>query len=179
MVHLSQQSQPLDDIYDIVVLQPKEPTWPVVLTAVLFLVFVLALALGAWVFFRRRRNRTFSESAEARAAKRLRQLERDHIELDANRFTLSLSETLKDYLSEKFDDPVRFETTQEFLGRIAREQSRMPEAAQQELRGFLVAGEELKFGHAPDASRKTWPLLKTANRIVDLCRTIGDDSRNP
>ncbi len=94
-------------------------------------------------------------------------------ELDASRYTLEVSDTLKDYLAQKFKDPVRFETTEEFLARIAKEQTQLPDAAQQELQSFLVAAEEVKFGNAPDADRRAVPLIKRAENVVNLCQTIN------
>jgi len=176
MHFLAQQTPPPDDIYDIVVLAPKDPVWPIYLGAVLLLLVLVAIGLAIWWWRRRSGNKGAALSPEQRVGKRLLELQQTQSSLDPNKFSLELSEALKDYLAEKFDDPIRYETAQEFLNRVSRERSKMPEAAQQELQQFLLAGEELKFGNTEGAKSRTSPLFEAANRIVTLCQAIGGDS---
>lgn len=172
---LAQQSPPDDDIYDIVVLAPKDPVWPIYLGIALFLLVLVAVGLAIWWWRQRNQGKNIALSPESRAAKKLHHLKQQHDSLETSQFTLALSETIKDYLAEKFDDPVRFETTPEFLVRISRERSKMPDAAQQELQQFLATTEELKFGNIDIAKEQTYPLFDAASRIIDLCQAIGND----
>ncbi len=173
---LAQQSPPDDDIYDIVVLAPKDPVWPIFLGIALLVLLLVAIGLAVWWWLRKSTRKADSLSPEARATEKLHHLKGRYGSLDANQFSLAVSETIKDYLAEKFDDPVRYETSQEFLSRVSREHSKMPDAAQQELAQFLSTAEELKFGNTDGAEERAFPLLDIAGRIVALCQTIGDDS---
>jgi len=176
MPPLAQQAPPADDIRDIVVLEPPQSVWPLVLTIALALLAVAAVALLAWWWMRRSR-RTAAMPPEARARDQFRRLAAERETMEPNRFGLAVSEALKTYLADKFDDPVRYETTPEFLERVAREQPRLPDAAQQELRRFLTAADEVKFANAPDAAERTAPLLKMAENVVHLCQVVGQEAR--
>lgn len=164
---------PPDGLYDIVVLQPEPPLWPLLAS----LLFALLLAAGTvWliVWLLRRPARTGPAVPPAvRAAGELERLERLHDELPPNRFALSLSEILKNYLDERFGDRVRYETAEEFLARLARTGSSLPSAAQQELRDFLLAAEGVKFGHSPEAAAATRSLLKRARSLLSLCESVN------
>lgn len=176
MAFLAQQTPPTDDIYDIVVLAPKDPVWPAYFAIVILALVLVAVGVLVWWWLRKSNRGNSPLSPEQRAEGRLGALRQQHGSLDPNKFALAVSETLKDYLGEKFDDPVRYETAQEFLQRVSRQRSRMPGAAQQELQQFLMLSEELKFGSTEGAEERTLPLLETAERIVGLCHAIGDDS---
>lgn len=176
MYFLAQQEPPPDDIYDIVVLAPKDPVWPAYLGIIFMLLLLVAAGLFALWMQRKAGPRGSSFSPEQRVARRFNELESQHGTLAPNRFALAVSEALKDYLSEKFDDPLRYETAEEFLRRVAENRSKMPEAAQQSLQKFLLIADELKFGNTVGTEEKTFPLLESANQIVWLCQAIGDDS---
>lgn len=174
---LAQESASPDELYDIIVLAPEKPVWPLVFYLVLAL--LLLAALGVWIRYLLRSRKTASgaENASVKAIRQLRELEQSHDTLEPNRFGLALSETLKDYLSATFADPVRFETTQEFLARLARGGTDLPPAAQQELKEFLVAAEEVKFGNTPDAAERTMPLFHRAKALLSLCQSINSGER--
>jgi hypothetical protein len=164
-----------DQLYDIVVLAPDVPVWPTVLYTLVALLVAGALAFAVWYFLSARRSPSKDAGALARAAARIREIELKHDELSPNQFAIELSDTLKDFLSETFSDPVRFETTQEFLARIGREETRLPQAAQHELMEFLNAAEEIKFGNAPGSEDMTPALLHRAKALLHLCRTINSE----
>lgn len=175
MIFLPAQAAPPDGLYDIVVLAPEESIWPLVLFIGLACLLLGGLVWMGFFLLRSRRSPTARETPFGEARRRLRELEQSHDELEPNRFSLAVSETLKDFLAATFADPVRFETTQEFLSRVSWQGTKLPSAAQQSLREFLIASEEVKFGNAPDADRKTLPLLHRANELVSLCRTISSE----
>ena len=161
-----------DDIYDIVVLAPKDSFWPILFWCLGGLLILLFLA--SILFFLFRKPKQISSSPEALAFRRLREAQERRKNIAPNEYTLSLSETLKDYLAEKFDDPVRFETTPEFLSRVAEKPSRFPVSAQQHLQSFLVRAEEVKFGNASDAEKKAEPLGKIAEQVIQLCQIVNE-----
>lgn len=169
------QAAPPDELYDIVVLKPEKSIWPLVIFISLACLLVGGLIWMGIYLLRSRRQPVRRETPAGVALRRLRELEQSHGDLDPNHFSLAVSETLKDFLSATFGDPVRFETTQEFLSRVSWQGTKLPSAAQQSLKDFLVAAEEVKFGHAPDAKQKTLPLLHRANELVSLCRTISSE----
>ena len=174
---LAQENPSPDELYDIIILAPERSIWPLVFYLILGLLILAGLGIGAWYLLRSRKATSRSESATAKAHRQLRELSLRHDELEPNRFSLALSETLKDFLAAVFADPVRFETTQEFLARIARNGTKLPPAAQQELKEFLIAAEEVKFGNTPDAGEQTLPLLQRARSLVNLCRSINSGER--
>ncbi|HRQ90060.1 MAG TPA: DUF4381 family protein [Bacteroidia bacterium] len=167
------EPSPPDEFYDIVVPGPEPDLWFI---AVVTLAGLVVLGILAWLVAHLLRQRTTSGPPLPPGRKVMRdldELERRHGELDPNHFSLAVSESLKDYLASRFQDRVRYETTPEFLGRIARETTKLPPAAQQELREFLVEAEELKFGHTSEASRRTRPLLARARNLVGLCESVS------
>lgn len=173
----AQESGPsADELYDIVELAPETSIWPIVFYSILILLLLVGVALIAWYYLRSRKTTTAKESPVIIAQRQLRQLEQNESELEPNRYALALSETLKDFLASTFADPVRYETTQEFLGRLSRQGTSLPPAAQQELRDFLIAAEEVKFGNAPGSEARTAPLLQKAKNLLSLCTAINSGS---
>lgn len=162
---------PPDGLYDIVLPPPEPSLWPLLLSLVLALLLVAAVV---WLVRHLLRHRAPPAAPpQARALRALDRIERQQDELAPNRFVLTVSDVLKDYFAERFHDPVRYETTEEFLVRLSREGTRLPSAAQQELRDFLTASEEVKFGNRPDASDWTRPLLHRARNLVALCESVN------
>ncbi len=162
---------PPEGLYDIVVPPPETELWPLLLSLVLALLIV---AGAVWLVRHLLRHREPPAAPpQDRALRAFDRIERQQDELAPNRFALAVSDALKDYFAERFRDPVRYETTEEFLARLSREGTRLPSAAQQELRDFLAASEEIKFGNRPDASDRTRPLLKRARNLVGLCESVN------
>ena len=171
---VARAAPPEGDIYDIVVLAPKDSFWPTLIWSLIGLLLIMAISYFLYRFLSPGKKGKQAASLETVAMQRLRAAHADREEVSPNAYSLALSEALKDYLSGKFDDPVRFETTQEFLSRISREQSRLPAAAQQHLESFLLRADEVKFGNASDAAAKAVPLGKIAEQVVQLCQVVRD-----
>ncbi len=165
-----------DELYDIIEIAPETSLWPVVIYSLLALLLLIGVAFAIRYFLRSRQTDSPRESLIRIAQRQLRELEQTGDELEPNRYALALSETLKDFLAATFADPVRYETTQEFLGRLSREGTKLPPAAQQELRDFLIAAEEVKFGNAPGSEDRSTPLLQKAKSILTLCTAINIES---
>lgn len=165
-----------DGLYDIVEVPPFEFPRTLLWTGLGTLTALVVIALGVrW--FLRRTARTRPESPEAKALRRLREVEATFATAEPNSATLALSNILKDFLSERFRDPLRFETTPEFLRRISRESTKLPQAAQQDLSHFLTTADAVKFGNVPASATELHDLHHLASRIINLCQTIGDDSK--
>lgn len=160
---------PADDILDIVVLAPKESFTSVLFWLLVAILALIAMGVSIWLAFRNRTQSQSSPPPEIRVAHALKQLRVAREQLEPNQFSLRTSSALKDFLTEKFGEPVRYETTQEFLKRSTEEGSQLPEAAKNSLLEFLVAADELKFGNLADADERTAPLLEKAGQVVQAC----------
>lgn len=162
-----------DELYDIVVLQPKDSGLALLLwiVGIVLLLAAIGIAIWAWLWRRNLRN---SPGPEEIASNRFRRLAVDREHLEPNRFALSVSDVLKDYLSARFEDPVRFETTQEFLKRSSTGVSSLPEGARHKLHDFLRVSDELKFGNPRNADARTEPLLRMAADVVRACHETSD-----
>lgn len=171
--HILAQQPNADELYDIVILEPKTSLWPFFLWALLIFVFLGGIAAMVITLLRSRTPTSPAMSPQDRAEARFRGIQQKTDSIPVSEIMLEVSDTLKDYLAEKYDDPLRFETTQEFLKRISKQKTKLPDAAQQELRGFLVAADEIKFGSTAGAEEKSLPLIKSAENVVSLCQTIN------
>jgi Domain of unknown function (DUF4381) len=162
-----------EGIYDIIVPEAERPLWPLFVYLAIALLLIAGLVWLVLFLLRNREPRLVPGSPAARAQRELESIERRRDELAPNAFALAVSETLKNYLAERHRDRVRYETTEEFLARLAREGSSLPPAAQQELQEFLTSAEEVKFGHRADAAAWCQPLLKRARQLISLCEAVS------
>ena len=165
-----------DELYDIIEVAPEDSIRPILFYGLLVFLLLVGAALAIWLFLRSRKSAPPRKSPAEIAHRQLQELERTGAEAEPNRYALALSETIKDFLAATFADPVRYETTQEFLGRLSREGTRLPPAAQQELREFLLAAEEVKFGNAPGSENRAIPLMQKAKNLLTLCTSINSES---
>lgn len=135
-----------------------------------FLLAVLGLlGAGGYVFYRYlSKTRTVARSPQQVARRRLEDLEDEADALSANQFSLAVSETLKDYLAARFGDPVRYETSEEFLWRLSEARvDSLPPNLRDEVAGFLSLSDEIKYGRPPDAEARKIPLLEKARVVVE------------
>lgn len=178
MLLLAQEPIGGDELYDIVVLPAKEPVWPLIfwIALALLIVAIAGAILIISLVSRKRKQGNLPPAAKAR--NRLNQLERKREIMEIGPYTQAISEALKDYLSEKFKDPVRYETAREFLRRVSSGNTRLPDAAQQELGQFLSESEELKFANLNDETDLALPLAHRAGNILNLCESVGEDAKS-
>lgn len=162
-----------EGIYDIIVPEAERPLWPLFVYLAIAILLIAGLVWLVLFLLRNRDPRLVPGSPAARAQRELESIERRRDELAPNAFALAVSETLKNYLAERHRDPVRYETTEEFLARLSRQGTRLPPAAQQALQEFLTSAEEVKFGHRADAATACQPLLQRARQVVGLCETVN------
>lgn len=166
-----------EGLYDIVVPTPETPVWPLLLWILLSLAVLVGIALLARRLLRSGRGRgpTLTPAELAR-----RSFDRAERESPApNRYALLLSEAVKDYLASRFRDPVRYETSEEFLARASREGTHLPPTAQASLLEFLAAAEEVKFGRPGDAETRLQALSRRARELVALCESISSPGGHP
>jgi len=176
MFSLISQASKTEDIRDIVEIAPEASMWPIIFWAAIAL-SIVGLILWLILFLvRRGKKRAFEAAPHAVALRSLHRLEAALSGMEPNAFGLEVSETLKNFLSAKFNDPIRYETAEEFLHRFANSSipvTHLPTAVHQNLRTFVSTSEEIKFGKAPDARGKMKPLLTLATTIVNLIQTIN------
>ncbi|MDA7921089.1 hypothetical protein N9B21_01505 [Verrucomicrobiales bacterium] len=165
---LGQQTPGADELYDIVVLEPVPPIWPTVFWSILGVLILAAIGVAIW-YYLKRSEQTGGDSSVAKVKSRFLEIEKNRIEYAPNQFTLAISDALKDYLSEKFNDPVRFETSEEFLKRTSDTKSKLPAPARDLLRLFLSETDELKFGNKGGGDAKLIGLLLQADNVVNVC----------
>jgi len=172
---IAQATAQEEDIRDIVVLKPVDSIWPLIFWIATALVAVGLIVWLAFFFIKRAKKRAHDLAPETIAARSLMRLSQEREQMDPNRFSLAVSEVLKNFLVARFHDPIRYETAQEFLERFANSSipvTHLPTAVHHNLRTFVQASEEMKFGKTPDARKKMGPLLDLATHIVSLIHTI-------
>ncbi|MAS93282.1 MAG: hypothetical protein CMO55_08805 [Verrucomicrobiales bacterium] len=175
LIHPLLAQQPIgdDELYPNWEYIPKPSPWPMIFWIVLALL-VIAIAVGVLVYALIIKKRTApGASPAAQARQRFSQLEQKREIMELGEYSQALSDTLKDYLSAKFQDPVRYETSYEFLQRISSRETKLPDAAQQELGHFLVESEELKFANLDEDEATAVPLARRAENILNLCESIS------
>lgn len=180
MIHLIAQAAPTEDIRDIVVLAPEESIWPIVFWAAIALLLAGLIIWLILFLIERDKKRTHELAPETIASRSLARLDATRQNMEPNAFGLEVSETLKNYLVAKFNDPIRYETAEEFLSRFANSSipvTHLPTAIHQNLRTFISASEEIKFSKSPDTTEKTAPLLALATNIVHLIQTIDEAAK--
>ncbi len=166
-------SAPSEGIFDIVIPAP-EPSWSGILGVLFLALGIFGILLGLILFLLRHRDRgEKGPSPGQRVARELDGIDRLREDMEPSRFALAISEALKNYLAERFRDPVRYETTPEFLRRVSLAESSLPPAAVQELRDFLTAAEEVKFGRPADAADLAAPLMRSARQLVAICESVS------
>lgn len=157
----------LPDIKDIAGPEPLPDFWEILGAAGLA---VLGIAVAAWLIrlvARHLSARRLADSPLAAARRRLDALERQASDLAPNAFSVAVSDTLKDYLSRRYGDPVRYETSEEFLLRLSRSgAASLPPATRDALAGFLSVADEIKYGRPPDAEARKPPLLVQAREVI-------------
>lgn len=161
-------ASPLPDIKDIAGPDSLPSLWE---TIGLFagIVAGLALLVGAavWIFRATSRGRTAGLSPLQQARQRLTELAAQADTLPTNAFSVAVSDTLKDFLSQRFGDPVRFETSEEFLVRLSQTgATTLPPATREAVARFLGMADEIKYGRPRDAEGKKLPLLELARETI-------------
>lgn len=163
-------SAPLPDIREIAGPDSLLSVWEIVgLIGVLVLLLGLLVA-GGWIFFHyHRKSKRIPRTPKSIARERLKVLSQQIDDLSPNEFALEASEALKDYLAARFGDPVRFETSEEFLARLstARSAIKLPPELRDRVATFLSSSDEIKYGRIPDAARHKQALWQQALEVIE------------
>ncbi len=162
------ETAPPDDIFDIYEPAILPSFWPLVLAVVAAVVF-LGIIVFCLVYFLRKDSQHAKALIDPRrnAQAQLDAAAAESGRLAPNEFGLRISNTLKDYLLKRYDDPLRFETTQEFFNRLSREESsHLPMAKRRELVAFLQLCDELKYAGLREAENRKQELIQHARTII-------------
>jgi hypothetical protein len=140
----------------------------------------LALGLAASAYFLRRwlRARPLplkrpkpappGPPAHVEALNRLRELRARHARLTAYEVALECSDILRRFIEGRFQSPIRYQTTREFLG-AARAGAELDPESREELGGFLEFFDGLKFARETAAPERTAQAIDGAERFVRRC----------
>ena len=176
------QAQPpnLPDIEEIDIPEPLPDPWKSLIwigIGILIFIAVAAVVITIVLMLTREKKRTLT--AEYVALKRLGEIEPRAPELTPNEFSIQVSVTLKDFVQSRFNDPVRFETTEEFLHRITEKPTiAITPQVRDQLADFLKIAEEIKFGLPPDAEARKMPLIQLAKEIIETQRRVMQAQAN-
>ncbi len=157
----------LPDIQDIISPQASL-SYGLLIAIVLVGLLLLAVVIFLLVYFiSKDKKRSHQIPAGRIALRKLDELETLAPELSANAFSLQVSDILKDYLKERFQDSFRYETSEEFIKRLSSGTSRsLPQSLQTDLANFAALCDQLKFARFANAEDHKLPLLEEARRII-------------
>ena len=173
---LAQQAPGPDELYDIVLVEPQSSPLLLIIVLVLALLLIAGIAWFVWQYLDRRKTGE-SISPGKQAASKLREIESSREQLSGSRYVLALSEVLKDYLTARFSDPVRYETSNEFLFRISSSGSQLPVNVQNDIAKFLQNSEAIKFGNLSNTEAQAESVGKAVREIIVACESIPEESR--
>jgi len=157
----------LPDIQDIVPPEALGSYWFIILGIAGGIIFVGGLFWLMVYFSRKDKNRSHKIPAGRIALKKLGELEQEVTTLSANPFSLKVSDILKDYLKDRFQDSFRYETSEEFLNRLNSSPSNpLSQPLQTRLANFVGLCDELKFSRSANADASKSPLLEEARQII-------------
>lgn len=163
----------IEDIKGIVMLEPEPSIWGIIWVILGILLFLTLVGFLTWFLIQKYSGKGAGMLPEFQAMKKLQHLQRNSAAMRPNKLSLEVSETLKDFLIAKFNDPIRYETADEFLHRFSSSPnppSAVPVTVHQDLKSFIRMSEEMKFGNAPDAEKRTASLFQLAHNVVNLSR---------
>jgi hypothetical protein len=135
------------------------------------LLVVAALALVARILMARRRRRPVAASAPRRspleiALERLGRLRSADAALEAEPFTVEVSDIVRDYLEAALKIPAREQTSEEFLSAL-QENPDLPAILHQHMPAFLEHCDRVKFARQALAEEQRTSLLQTAGTVVE------------
>lgn len=138
----------------------------------LALLGVLALMVLAIAWWRKRRASGRTPGIDVRrnpleiAMERLQRLGGEKMEMDAEPFTVEVSDIVRDYLEEALEIPAREQTSEEFLGTIQTRPG-LPSVLQEHMPTFLEQCDRVKFARQSLAGSQRDRLLDTAGTVVE------------
>ncbi len=133
-------------------------------------ILILAIAIAAFLFWRRLKNRKVNivlpppVPAHIRAKKKLEQAL--SLLAQPKPFVIAVSDTARAYLEERFNFRAPERTTEEFLRELAGTKLLMPEQ-KQSLGGFLASCDLVKFAKYEPGEKELRALHGSALRLVE------------
>lgn len=102
------------------------------------------------------------------ALNRLQELRQRHSKLTSYQVALECSDILRRYIEARFQSPIRFQTTREFLG-AAHASGELTSDSRFELGKFLEFFDGIKFAQASASADRTAGAIDDAERFVRKC----------
>jgi len=169
--YANQSSVQNESIRDIMVSRPPVSIWPFIIGGLV----VALLLVGVWFASRLAKTPKLSEKgppADYVALEKLDKISKNIDSISPNEASLEVSNTVKDYLSGRFRDPIRYETAEEFFGRISAESSssNLSEGLVDQVRSFLRTSQELKFAKLREGHSQIPVLINQAEKIVKAAK---------
>jgi hypothetical protein len=178
----AQTAGPLDgeDIRDIMVKRPPASIIPVIFS---LLALIGVLIVGVIVVKRilTRQPEMGRVPPEYIAQSRLQQICSKMENEAPNKVSLEISEAVKDFLMAQFQDPIRFETAEEYLNRISQvtesNSIKFSTTLTEEVRSFMNISQELKFAQLREARTRIPALVNQAMKIIEMA--VQEKVRRP
>lgn len=102
------------------------------------------------------------------ALNRLRELRARYAKMSAYDVALECSDILRRYIEARFESPIRYQTTREFLG-AAYTNGELTGESRRELGEFLEFFDSIKFAQANASAERTGAAIDGAERFVRKC----------
>jgi len=161
----------VDDIRDIMTKHPPTSIVPVIL-AVIGLIVAMIVGLIVLKRILTRQPEMGRVPPEFVARNRLQQICSGMDNQAPNKVSLEISEAVKDFLTAQYQDPIRFETAEEYLSRISRPTAtgsiKFSVSLTEEVRSFMNMSQELKFAQIREAGTRVPALVNQAIRIIEM-----------
>ena len=168
------QATPQDDIYDIrppyFYLHPWLWVWLAVAISAL-----IAIALLAWLLLRPHRQLS-AKSAYELALEKLEKARGLLRENEPMPYAVMVSETIRSYLSQRFQTPSTRRTTEEFLRQMERDPTSHLAEHRDVLRGFLQSCDLVKFARYQPTLVELEQVQQNAHRFVTATKPIAESS---
>ena len=127
---------------------------------------VALLVIGALVWFFTRKKKRIA-SAEEKAVRELRDLQKKGGDLSAGAFALAASGIVRTFIERKFGLAAPKRSTEEFLQELAAEENEALRSRMEPLRGFLKACDMAKFAGTNLAESERGELVARARTFVE------------
>ncbi len=161
----------VEDIRDIMVKRPSTSVFPVILSIVVLL-GALMIGVSAIKRILTRQPEMGSVPPELIARSRLQQIGLEMENEPPNKVSLEISEAVKDFLRAQYQDPIRFETAEEYLRRISlptmSDSIKFSDLLTEEVRSFMNISQELKFAQIREARNQLPALVNHATKIIEM-----------
>lgn len=161
-----------EDIRDIMMNKPPTSLLPFILVGV----GIILLLISIWVvtkYLGATKPAPMGPPADYIALEKLNRISERIDSISPNKASLEISNTVKDFLSRRFRDPIRFETAEEYLNRISGSNANNPILSAgliEQVQTFMNISQELKFAQLKEAKTQIPILIDQAEAIVKAAK---------